>query len=168
MASYRQLESTYPYFCQSGPAAGSGTSQDFSMNTIATSPTFWNNGTNLERGSECITTNTANGLLFTAPVNGLYYFKIILNCINQSGAGDDSGDWGFTITKSGTATNRYITDNPEYFSATDTEYNTKFSTIAYLAKDDTVKMYSARFVNAQTYIANSCFFIGYLVAGLNE
>jgi hypothetical protein len=163
MASYKQSQTTYPYFCQSGP----GSNTDISMNNIATSPTFWNNGTNLEKGSDCITTNTANGLLFTAPVKGLYYFKIILNCLNQSNPGDDSGDWGFIITKSGSSTIRKIADNPEFFATTVTEYNTQFSTIAYLNANDTVKMYGSGFVSPQTYLANSCFFMGYLVAGFS-
>ena len=165
MASYKQLQTTYPYFCQSGP----GTNTDISMNSIATSPTFWNSGTNLEKGSDCITTNTANGLVFTAPVKGLYYFKIILNCINNGNGGDDSGDWGITITRASPLSNstRKITDNPENIATTATEYNSQFSTIVYLNQSDTVKMYSFGFINAQTYLANSCFFMGYLVAGFS-
>jgi hypothetical protein len=165
MASYKQLKTTYPYFCQSGP----GTNQDVSMSTIATSPTFWNNGTNLERGSACITTNTSNGLLFTAPVSGLYYFEIILNCVNEDAANPNSGQWGITITRASPLSNstRSISDNPENISTTAIEYNTQFSTIAYLNANDTVKMYSATFNAVQRYLANSCFFMGYLVAGFS-
>jgi hypothetical protein len=163
MASYKQSESNYPYFCQSGP----GTNQNTNITTISTSTTFWNNGTNLERGYESITTNTAGGLVFTAPVKGLYYFKIIFNCINQSNNGDDDGIWGFTITKSDISSNRYITDNPESISFTDKEYNTKFSTVVYLNANDTVKVYSVGFTGLQTYLANSCFFMGYLIAGFS-
>ena len=161
MASYNQLQSTYPYFCQSGPSANT----DTNINGISTSSTFWNGGTNLERGSASVTTNTANGLVFTAPVKGLYYFKIILNCINNSSTGDDSGTWGFTITKSGTSTDRYITDDPGNIATTATEYNTQFSTIAFLNVNDTVKMYGTQFTDTETYLSNRCFFIGYLIAG---
>ena len=161
MASYRQPKNTYPYFCQSGPSSNTS----ISINNISTSSTFWNDGTNLERGSESVTTNTANGLVFTAPVKGLYYFKIILNCLNNGSTGDDSGMWGFTITKSGTSSDRYITDDPGNIATTATEYNTQFSTIAFLNANDTVKMYGTQFNDAETYLANRCFFMGYLIAG---
>jgi hypothetical protein len=167
MASYKQSQTTYPYFCQSGP----GSNTDISMNAIAISPTFWNNGTNLEKGSDCITTNTANGLLFTAPVSGLYYFEIILNCLNNSSTySDDSGKWGITITRASPLTNstRSISDNPENIATDGTEYNTQFSTTVYLNQNDTVKMYSAVFTTpVQRYLANSCFFMGYLVGGFS-
>ncbi len=163
-ASFKQSQSTYPYFCQSGPSANT----DTNLASICTSTTFWNGGTNLERGSACITTNTANGLVFTAPVKGLYHFTIMLNMLNQSNTGDDSGYWGITITKSGVATNRTIQDDQENIATTTTEYNTQFSTIAYLNANDTVKMYSTGFTgNLQTYLANSCYFMGYLVAGFS-
>ena len=161
MASYTQLQTSYPYFCQSGPSADTETK----ISSISTSSTFWNGGTNLERGSASVTTNTTNGLVFTAPVKGLYYFKIILNCLNNGATGDDSGSWGFTITKSGTSTNRYIIDNPSNIATTATEYNTQFSTNVYLNANDTVKMYGTQFANEEKYLANRCFFMGYLIAG---
>jgi hypothetical protein len=163
MASYRQLQSTYPYFCQSGPS----NNLDTSINDIATSTTFWNGGTNLERGSASVTTNTVNGLVFTAPVKGLYYFKIILNCLNQSATGNNDGTWGFTITKGSTPSNRSITDNPGNISTTTTQYNTQFSTIVFLNSADTVKMYSSGLTDTETYLANKCFFMGYLIAGFD-
>ena len=165
MAAYKQSQTSYPYFCQSGP----GTNQDVIMNTIATSPTFWNDGTNLERGSQCITTNTSNGLVFTAPVSGLYFFEIILNCINEDGENSNSGEWGIIVTRASplSSSTRYLKDNQEYYSTTTREYNTQFSTIAHLNANDTVRMYSATFSSAQRYLANSCFFMGYLIAGFS-
>ena len=162
MASYKQLQSTYPYFCQSGPSSNTS----ISINNISTSSTFWNDGTNLERGSASVTTNTANGLVFTAPVKGLYYFEIILNCLSAS-LSDDSGTWGITITRASPLTNsdRYIIDNPSNIATITTEYNTQFSTNVYLNANDTVKMYGTQFTNQQVYLANRCFFMGYLVAG---
>ena len=165
MASYRQSQSTYPYFCQSGPSSNT----DTNITSISTSSTFWNGGTNLERGSASVTTNTSNGLVFTAPVEGLYYFEIILNCLNNSATGDDSGTWGITITRASPLTNsdRYIIDNPSNIATTGTEYNTQFSTNVYLNASDTVKMYGTQFTNLETYLANKCFFMGYLVAGFS-
>ena len=160
MASYKQLQSTYPYFCQSGPSSNTS----ISINNISTSSTFWNDGTNLERGSASV--SLANGLVFTAPVKGLYYFEIILNCLSGS-LSDDSGMWGITITRASPLTNsdRYIIDNPSNIATITTEYNTQFSTNVYLNANDTVKMYGTQFTNQQVYLANRCFFMGYLVAG---
>ena len=165
MASYRQLESAYPYFCQSGP----GTDTATNITSISTSNTFWNGGTNLERGSACIVTTGApgGGLVFTAPVKGLYYFKIILCCINNSAIGADSGNWGFRINKSGTLTNRVIDDKPGNIATTATEYNTQFSTIAFLNVDDTVRMYSTGYIDDEIYLADKCYFMGYLVSGFS-
>ena len=164
MASYRQSQSTYPYFCQSGP----DTNRTTKLTDIAISSNFWNgNSNNLERGSACITTDTANGLVFTAPVKGLYYFKISFCCLNNSNTGDDSGIWGFSITKSGTSTNRVTADDPSNISTTETEYNTQFSTIAHLNVNDTVKMYSNNFTSEEIYLADKCYFMGYLIAGFS-
>lgn len=162
MASYRQLQSTYAYFCQTGPP----NDVDISLGAISTSSTFWNGvSANLERGFSCITTNTANGLVFTAPVKGLYYFKIILNCINQSATGTDNANWGITVTKGSTSTNRFITDNPDNMATQSVEYNTQFSTIAYLSANDTVKMYGTGSSSVERWLANRCYFMGYLIAG---
>lgn len=160
MASYRQPEDTYPYFCQRGPSSDTTTN----INGIATSSTFWANG-NLEKGSSSV--SLTNGLVFTAPVKGLYYFKIILNCLNNGTINNDSGSWGFTITRASplTDSDRYITDNPGNIATTTTEYNTQFSTIAFLNENDTVKMIGADFADLETYLANRCYFMGYLIAG---
>ena len=161
MASYRQPENTYPYFCQRGPSSDTTTN----INGISTSSTFWANG-NLERGLQSSISLT-NGLVFTAPVKGLYYFKIILNCLNNGSINNDSGSWGITITRASPLNNseRYITDNPGNIATTTTEYNTQFSTIAFLNEGDTVKMGATDFVDLETYLANRCYFMGYLIAG---
>jgi hypothetical protein len=75
--------------------------------------------------------------------------------------------WGITITRASPLTNsdRYIIDNPSNIATIVTEYNTQFSTNVYLNANDTVKMYGTQFTNQQVYLANRCFFMGYLVAG---
>jgi hypothetical protein len=165
MASYKQSQTNYPYFCLSGPS----TRDDYNLTQISTSNTFWNS-TSLEKGSDSVTINSTDGLKFTAPVSGLYYFKISFCCLNNSATGDDSGIWGITITRASPLSNstRFIGDNPENISTEGTEYNSQFSTIAHLNAGDTVKMYTdGGFSSVQDYFANRSFFMGYLIAGFN-
>lgn len=155
--SYKQSQSAYPYFLYSG--GGTGTTNITAA--LANNTTFFNTNT-LESG----TTGFTNGT-FTAPMKGLYFFRIVLNCINNNSAADDSGTWGFRITRSGTPENRIITDNPGNKSTANVEYVTQFSTIAYLNAGDTVRGYSIDFADVEIYLTNQNYFMGYLIAAFS-
>jgi hypothetical protein len=157
--SYKQTITNFPHFCVTN-----NTSITNHLNSIlASGTTFFN--THLEQ----TTTNYANGK-YTAPVKGLYYIEISLCCVNNSGTGDDTGEWGvaFKVNSTDTEITRSINDNPENYSTLNVEYNTRFSTIVRLNVGGYVRVYATDFTDAQIYTANRNYFMGYLVAAFND
>lgn len=155
--SYIQPKTTYPYFSYSGgktTLASINVALDISSNFFETK---------LEEGSTDLSL-----CRFTAPTKGLYYFEILFNCRNNTGSGDDTGQWGFAIKKgSNPEIFRFVTDNPEYFSTDGTEYNTRFSTIVYLNAGDYVRGVVNGFSAGQFYLVGQNYFSGYLISAFN-
>lgn len=158
--SFKQPQNTYPYFCFSGPA----TTGSYTITSAAAGNSIFS--TQLDLGSN----HFSNGV-FTAPVNGAYYFQIILNVINNSATSDDTGNWGIKITyANSTVSYRVVTDNPENIATTGTEYVTQFSGVVYLDSNSTVQMYGNGFAssgNTVEFTANQSFFMGYLINRFN-
>ncbi len=157
--SYKQSQSTYPYF-----SVTNSTSTSNPLDTLlASSTTFFNTDVNSGAGTY------SNGK-YTAPVKGLYYIEVILNCVNQSGSTDDSGEWGVAFKQNSTdstESTRYITDNPGSRSTQDIEYVTRFSTILQLNVNGYVRVYSSGFSDAEMYLSYRNYFTGYLIAAFN-
>lgn len=154
--SYRTSQSTYPYFC-----INNNTTTTNLLDTIlASNTTFFNNDAGSGAGTY------SNGK-YTAPVKGLYYIEVILNCVNQSAANDDSGEWGIAFKQNSTdsvESTRHVTDNPGDRSTQDVEYVTRFSTILQLNAGGYVRVYSSGFTEFETYLSYRNYFMGYLIA----
>ena len=159
--SYKQKQSTYPYFCITNSAR---VEDGVLAGLLGADTTFFD--TSLETGG-------ASGFdkgKYTAPVKGLYYVSIILCCRNNGTPGNDDGYFGFAFKRAITdsaETFRTTTDNPGNISTTTREYISTFSTIVRLDANGYIRVYSSEFENAQDYMANSSYFMGHLITAFN-
>lgn len=102
---------------------------------------------------------------FTAPVNGLYYFKTHLSMLNNTASSDDSLRWGYKIVRnSGLTTHRLSGDNFNALSTTVREITFTLSMTMSLNTNDKVYLYSEGWTTQTVFLANRCHYMAHLLS----
>ena len=102
---------------------------------------------------------------FTAPVNGLYYFKTHFSMVNNSASSDDSLRWGYRIVRiSGLTTYRLSGDNFDALTTTDREMTFTLSMTMSLNDGDKVYLYSEGWTTETILMSNRCHYMAHLLS----